>query len=579
MAQVLSGSFNTTAYSNRYLTLSWTATQNIANNTSTISWTLKGAGSASGYYKAGNFKVVIAGETVYSSSTRINLYSGTVVASGTKVITHNSNGSKSFTASAEAGIYNVAVNCKGSGTWELKSIARAAIITSAPNFNDEENPAITFNNVAGNATTKLEVCIKQGETILVAYRSVSVSATSYTFRLKTAERKTLRQAVKSGSSIKVNFFIRTTIGTTVLTTKTADKTFSLINHLPLLSPTVADTNATAQALIGDNPNKIIKGFNNISFTIGATAQKEATITATKITCLNKSSTAASGILYDVEGKDFVISATDSRGNTTTQTVSFELVDYIKLSISQKIQGEVVSSNIGKAKVELSGNYFANTFGAVANTIALQYRIKEQNGNYGNWLNISVSPSIYDNTYSLEFEINNLNYDNTYIIQCKAADKIISISTDEYILNFIPVFDWSSEDFAFNVPISIEGQPVNDFVIDQGTSGIWNYRIWKSGRAECWGRNTKSITLSKAWGAIYCGTTTFDRVSYPFPFAATPTETATLHSSGSTGWVFPESSGNGNNGTHQTAVYNICRPTQVATAATFILDYYVIGYIS
>ena len=34
----LSGSFNTTAYSGRYLTFSWTATQNVAANTSTISW-------------------------------------------------------------------------------------------------------------------------------------------------------------------------------------------------------------------------------------------------------------------------------------------------------------------------------------------------------------------------------------------------------------------------------------------------------------------------------------------------------------------------------------------------------------
>ena len=42
----LSGSFNTTAYSGRYLTFSWTATQNVAANTSTISWRLVGAAQA-----------------------------------------------------------------------------------------------------------------------------------------------------------------------------------------------------------------------------------------------------------------------------------------------------------------------------------------------------------------------------------------------------------------------------------------------------------------------------------------------------------------------------------------------------
>ena len=96
----LSGSFNTTAYKGRYLTFSWTATQNVAANTSTLSWKLVGAGTGSGYYMAGNFKVVIAGETVYSSTTRIELRVGTVVASGTKTITHNTDGTKAFSASA-----------------------------------------------------------------------------------------------------------------------------------------------------------------------------------------------------------------------------------------------------------------------------------------------------------------------------------------------------------------------------------------------------------------------------------------------------------------------------------------------
>ena len=96
----LSGSFNTTAYKGRYLTFSWTATQNVAANTSTLSWKLVGAGSASGYYMAGNFKVVIAGETVYSSASRIELRNGTVVATGTKVLTHNADGTKTFSASA-----------------------------------------------------------------------------------------------------------------------------------------------------------------------------------------------------------------------------------------------------------------------------------------------------------------------------------------------------------------------------------------------------------------------------------------------------------------------------------------------
>jgi hypothetical protein len=126
----LSGSFNTSAYGDRYLTLSWTAEQSIANNSTTINWTLTGGGgSDTRWYYSGNFKVIIDGEQVYYSANRIQLFKGTVVASGQKVIYHNSDGTRHFTASAEAGIYTVAVNCSGSGSWTLDTIARATTPT------------------------------------------------------------------------------------------------------------------------------------------------------------------------------------------------------------------------------------------------------------------------------------------------------------------------------------------------------------------------------------------------------------------------------------------------------------------
>lgn len=121
-----SGSCSSNSYSGRYIQLNWSRTSYDVNGCySDIAWSLVGAGTASAsWYKAGNFKVVIDGETVYSSSTRINLYNGTTVASGTKRIYHNSDGTKSFSASIEAGIYYVAVNCTGSGSWTLDTIPR-----------------------------------------------------------------------------------------------------------------------------------------------------------------------------------------------------------------------------------------------------------------------------------------------------------------------------------------------------------------------------------------------------------------------------------------------------------------------
>lgn len=144
-----SGSFNTSAYGSgdyyRYLRFEWKVkSQSIANNTTTIEWTLKGAGgSTNSWVVSGNFQVVIDGVVVFSSATRINLYNGTVVASGTRTLSHNNLGNKSFSASAQAGIYTVAVNCSGSGSWALPQIPRYA--TSSQSLSAKTETSITMN--------------------------------------------------------------------------------------------------------------------------------------------------------------------------------------------------------------------------------------------------------------------------------------------------------------------------------------------------------------------------------------------------------------------------------------------------
>ena len=131
MAQVSAGSFLTTSAEGRALQFNWSVDNtNVQSNYKEIYWNLVGVGWVGGYVTCGNFKVVIDGETVYSSSTRIDVYSGTVIASGKKKIYHNNDGTRSFSASAEAGIYSFAVNCSGSGSWELPTIPRYANITS-----------------------------------------------------------------------------------------------------------------------------------------------------------------------------------------------------------------------------------------------------------------------------------------------------------------------------------------------------------------------------------------------------------------------------------------------------------------
>lgn len=164
MAQVSSGSFTTNASEGRSLTFKWSVdSTSIEDNFKKIYWSLVGSGSASGYVMAGDFKVVIDGETVYNSATRIQLKKDTVVASGYKILYHNTDGNKTFSASVQASIYEFAVDNKGSGTWELPTIPRYLNITQFDITDITEN-TILVKWATDNRRSRTYFSLDGGET-------------------------------------------------------------------------------------------------------------------------------------------------------------------------------------------------------------------------------------------------------------------------------------------------------------------------------------------------------------------------------------------------------------------------------
>ncbi|WP_299043907.1 hypothetical protein [uncultured Campylobacter sp.] len=366
-------------------------------------------------------------------------------------------------------------------------IPRQATLTSAENFNDDENPSISYSNPAGSAVGALQAAIysNDGKTAYAAYRNITKTATSYTFNLTTAERNALRNAIPEAKSMKVRFYLKTTIsGTSYYSYIT--KTLTIVDANPTISPTIKDTNSTTLALTG-NENTIVRFYSNAAITIGASAIKGATLVSQKASNSGKSFTTASGTLNAVESAVFLFTATDSRGNTTNTSVEKPFIDYVKLTANFKPQITVD----GVISFTVSGNYFNGSFGAVSNELNAYYRYKAEDGDFGDW--VELSTNAYSTTYesSVSFIIPNFNYKNTYTFQIKANDKLMSLAEKEYVITALPVFDWSKEDFSFNVPVSIEGYPLADFVIEDDYNGNWHYRKWHSGRLEAWNNLSQS----------------------------------------------------------------------------------------
>lgn len=42
---------------------------------------------------------------------------------------------------------------------------------------------------------------------------------------------------------------------------------------------------------------------------------------------------------------------------------------------------------------------------------------------------------------------------------------------------------------------------SDYIVSQGTSGIWTYRKWNSGMAEVWGHYSINANCNAAWGTM------------------------------------------------------------------------------
>lgn len=319
-----SGSITTNEKEGRSITLSWSlSSQDVANNTSTIAWTLKGSGSASGWVMAGGFKAVINGTTLYSTSTdsRIQLYNGTVIASGTLKISHNSDGTKSFSLSCQGGVYTYAVSVTASGTHTLNTIPRASTI-SATSTNMGAASTITISRASSAFTHTLTYAFGNA-TGTIATKTTSTSV-SWTPALTLANQ--IPNAVSGICTITCNTYSgNTKIGTKTCTLKLTVPS-SVKPTLTSLSATRVDgTVPAAWAIYVQSKSKVTLTIN------GAAGSFGSTISSYSISGGGFSSTASSfttGFLTTSGTITFTAKVTDSRGRTSdAKTVSISVVAY------------------------------------------------------------------------------------------------------------------------------------------------------------------------------------------------------------------------------------------------------------
>lgn len=400
-----------------------------------------------------------------SSSQEIKYNSDTVLFSKYLTIDHDADGKKSIYVSSSITHQRFSSSTNGF-TVKLSDIPRKAEITSAPNFNDTDNPVLQYSNPAGSAATTLQACISfDGTTDNISYRDIDKSGNSYTFSLSAAERNVLLGATTTSNQKTVYFIIKTVLGGSTYYSSVT-KVFSVVNAMPTITgPSYKDTNATTLAITGDD-QKIIEGQSTVQFKfLTLTALKSATLVEVKVTVNGVAQTLAlSGTTQSNKSIDFgtinssvdldaTVALKDSRGNITQVTLPISMLEW-------KLPTAVIS-------LVRKNNYYDETYLTVNsttsyldghNTLTIQYRYKEVSaGAYGAWIS------------AVDGVVSTMTLDKTkeWNVQVKLTDAIGSTTYNLTVMIGIPIMFID----RMRRSVSVNGFPneYNQFLADRRIS--------------------------------------------------------------------------------------------------------------
>ena len=317
----------------------------------------------------------------------------------------------------------------------------AGTITSAPNFNDEQNATITYSNPFGENVDSLEAMIEKDNVRLIQGRAISKTGSSYTFDFTEDERKTLRQACK-GNSMSVRFYIRTGSADKVYWSH-LERTMTIVNGNPTFSNFQWWVDERTRELCGSQ--KAIKNHTTVTTYINsddqAIAKKEATIKSYQ-TSIGTKSNSTSNISYpisldvnNVDGASITVFAIDSRDNSASVVKPITLLDYWDLTNSplQVLRTQQVNSEV---KLHFEGVIDLLNFGAVENSIKkVKYQYKEASSN-GDFIDGATTLNVVftHQQYSLyKFEVDQViagdlgasgfDIDKSYLIKIIVEDEL------------------------------------------------------------------------------------------------------------------------------------------------------------
>lgn len=409
--------------------IEWSSTPNVANNSSevTVNWIYKkNASDPYGSYNLTNStKVTLTiddeSQTLTAPFDLRNAAVGStaVIASFTKTISHNPDGTKTIAVSGSHTPGNSwSKKTISSTNITLDTIPRTSSFT-ADNAEIEGESKISISRASSSLTHTLlysfgELSGTIAENIADFYKWTIPSNFYYQIPDLKEGTCTITCITYNGS---------TEIGRT---TQNIAVSCNSDKCRPTITGTIEDINSTTLALTG-NKNILVKGYSNANVTVSATPKNGARITSKRAFDYygNYPITNDSVIINGIKQSYEELSAVDSRGFVTeASSVSCsQFIDYIPLNCKAEFKRRNQTSS--EVLLDYEGNYFNGSFGETNNTLSLtwKYRLKGDT----NWTNGgTLTPTITNNKYSGSISCgSNFDYRSNYEFLISYQDKLLS----------------------------------------------------------------------------------------------------------------------------------------------------------
>jgi hypothetical protein len=419
---------------NTYVKYNISVTQNsqsISGNYSNVSVSVRFYRTNSGYqtYGTGTIYCEINGTIYYASVTSSQKItnSGITLFSKTFDILHNSDGSKTLTCSAMISM-DVLSSSAQSYSQALTTIPRAATISDADNFTDEQNPRVWFSNPGG---FKLRFTIdRAGGSPVYATRDVTNPSSPYTFSFTTAERNAMRQANANSNTDSCGVRIETFLdGSNPTNGVYVVRTLTIFNANPTFTSSqlsYQDTNSAVSAITGNN-QQIVQNQSNLQISFSsATALKYASISSYQIIFNGQTQSKSSsgtynlGIVNSSQSLTLQVKAIDSRGNSTTIS---KTITFLAWQIPQ-ISYTIARVNNFENTTNILANVSISSVNGKNSLQILQYRTKQTtSSSWNDWSPLTNAATVqadFDNNYAWNFQI-------------QAQDQFATATID-YVLN-------------------------------------------------------------------------------------------------------------------------------------------------